>query len=79
VRAARYAADHGIPGAAGSDSHRAAEIGAAWVEMDDFDGPEAFVAALARGTAQGALSGHLVHVWTRLDVIRNTISRRIRR
>lgn len=79
LRAATYAADHGIAGAAGSDSHRAPEVGAAWIELDDFDGPAAFVAALAGGAMHGALSGHLVHFWTRLDVIRNSVGRRLGR
>ncbi|MBM4435166.1 MAG: PHP domain-containing protein [Chloroflexi bacterium] len=77
LRAARYASENGIPGAAASDAHRPAEIGAAWLEMDDFDGPEAFRAALRSGTVDGQLSGQLVHLWTRMDVIRKWFARRL--
>lgn len=74
LRAARYASDHGIAGAAASDSHRPSEIGSAWLEMDDFDGAAAFIAALRTGTVQGTLSGQLVHLWTRWDVLRKWIA-----
>lgn len=77
LRAAKYASDNGIPGAAASDAHRPAEIGAAWLEMDDFDGPDGFRAALRSGTVNGQLSGQLVHLWTRMDVMRKWFARRL--
>jgi hypothetical protein len=77
LRAARYASDHGIAGGAASDAHRPAEIGSAWLEMDDFEGPAGFVAALRTGTVQGTLSGQLVHLWTRWDVMRKWLARRV--
>ena len=70
LRAAAFAAERGIAAAAGSDSHRASEIGAAWLEMDDFDDRDGFVAALATGTVSGSLSGVVVHLWTRWDALR---------
>jgi predicted metal-dependent phosphoesterase TrpH len=47
ARAAAFAAEWGLPGGAGSDAHVPEAIGSAYVEMDDFDGPESFLAALA--------------------------------
>lgn len=79
IRAATYAAEHGLAGAVGSDSHRPSEIGAAWLEIDDFEGREGFVAALRGGSVHGTLSGQLIHLWTRWDVMRSWLARRMRR
>jgi hypothetical protein len=79
LRAARYASDHGLAGAAASDAHRPAEIGAAWLEMDDFADRDGFVRSLRTGTVQGTLSGQIVHLWTRWDVMRKWLARRIAR
>ena len=47
-RAGRRPGDgFGLPGGAGSDAHDPAGIGAAYLEMPDFDGPASFLAALA--------------------------------
>jgi predicted metal-dependent phosphoesterase TrpH len=79
VRAAEYARQHGIAGAVASDSHRPAEIGKAWIEMADFDSPVGFLSALREGTASGSLSGQVVHLWTRYDVMRKWLARRLGR
>lgn len=79
LRAAEFARERDIPGAVGSDAHRPSEIGAAWLEVDDFSGREDFVAALRTGTVRGSLSGQLIHVWTRWDVFRKWLARRMRR
>jgi len=47
-RAAQLAARFGLPGGAGSDAHDPDGIGAAYLEMPDFDGPRQFLAALAQ-------------------------------
>jgi predicted metal-dependent phosphoesterase TrpH len=52
-RALEYARDHGLPGGAGSDSHEPSAIGAAFVEMAPFDGPDSFLASLRAGTVRG--------------------------
>jgi predicted metal-dependent phosphoesterase TrpH len=52
------AARHGLPATAGSDAHDAAGVGAAWIEMPDFDGPSAFAAALGEGRIVGRLRPH---------------------
>ena len=52
-RAAELAAETGLPGGAGSDAHDPAALGAAYVEMPDFDGPADFLAKLAEGRVVG--------------------------
>ena len=71
VRAAAFASEKGIPGAVGSDAHRASEIGRAWVEVEEFAGRDDFIATLREGSVIGKLTGNYIHVLTRLDVIRN--------
>ena len=46
-RAADFAASRGLLAGAGSDAHVPDALGAAYVEMPDFDGPSSFLAALA--------------------------------
>lgn len=57
-KAADLATRFGLPGAAGSDAHDPEGIGAAYVEMPDFDGPADFLAALARATITGEHRPH---------------------
>ncbi|HEV8654718.1 MAG TPA: PHP domain-containing protein [Candidatus Limnocylindria bacterium] len=76
VRAAAFATEKGIPGAVGSDAHRASEIGRAWVEVEEFAGREDFIAALREGSVIGKLTGNYIHVMTRLDVFRKWWVRR---
>jgi len=52
-RAADYAAHHGLAGGAGSDAHEPGALGAAFVEMDDFADPAAFLRSLATATIKG--------------------------
>ena len=44
-RAAEFASDHDLGAGAGSDAHVPEALGAAYVEMPDFDGPSAFLAS----------------------------------
>jgi len=76
VRAAAFAKEKGLPGAVGSDAHRASEIGRAWVEVEDFAGRHDFIAALREGSVIGKLTGNYIHVLTRLDVLRKWWTRR---
>jgi hypothetical protein len=76
VRAAAFAREKGLPGAVGSDAHRASEIGRAWVEVEEFAGRDDFIAALREGSVIGKLTGNYIHVLTRLDVVRNWWTRR---
>ena len=52
-RAAAFAAEHGLAGGAGSDAHVPEAIGAAYVEMPDFDGPSSFLASLSEARVVG--------------------------
>src|SRR2546430_15974562 len=65
--AARYAKEHNMAGTAGSDAHRASEIGRGVVEMPDFAGGGGFLDALRKGIAHGGLSRGSVHILTRYD------------
>jgi len=74
--ASAYAKEHGIAGTAGSDAHRASEIGRAFVEMPDFAGRDDFLDSLRQGVARGRLSGVGVHVYTRYDRVRKWLGRK---
>jgi len=76
LRAAAFAREKNIPGAVGSDAHRAAEIGTAWVEVEEFKGREDFITVLRDGSVIGKLTGNYIHVLTRLDVMRKWWTRR---
>ena len=52
-RAADFADAHGIAAGAGSDAHVPNALGAAFVEMEDFDDAPAFLAALRTATVVG--------------------------
>lgn len=52
-RARAFATEFDLPGGAGSDAHDPSAVGAAYVEMPDFDGPAAFLHALERATVIG--------------------------
>jgi predicted metal-dependent phosphoesterase TrpH len=76
LRAAAFAKEKDIPGAVGSDAHRASEIGRAWVEVEEFAGRDDFVAALRQGSVIGRLTGSYIHFLTRVDVMRKWWTRR---
>ena len=76
LRAAAFAKEKELPGAVGSDAHRASEIGRAFVEVDEFVGREDFIAALREGSVIGKLTGNYIHLMTRLDVMRKWWTRR---
>jgi hypothetical protein len=52
-RARAYAVERGLLAGAGSDAHVPNALGAAYVEMPDFDGPTEFLAALAQARPVG--------------------------
>ena len=52
-KAADYAAANGLAAGAGSDAHVPDALGAAYVEMPDFDGPASFLASLRNGRIVG--------------------------
>ncbi len=57
-RAADAARRLGLPGGAGSDAHDPEGVGAAYLEMPDFDGPAGFLAALRSARVVGAFRDH---------------------
>ena len=59
-RAAEVARAYSVPMGAGSDAHDADGVGAAYLEMPDFDGPGSFLAALAEATVTGEFRPHAV-------------------
>jgi predicted metal-dependent phosphoesterase TrpH len=69
ARARKLAEEQGKVASAGSDAHTVGEIGRAYVEMPEFDGPHDFLNALAQGRIFGQKSSYLVHfasTWTRI-------------
>ena len=59
-QAALLAARYDLPGGAGSDAHDPEGLGAAYLEMPDFDGPAEFVAALRQATVTGEYRPHAI-------------------
>ncbi|MFY9928755.1 MAG: PHP-associated domain-containing protein [Streptosporangiaceae bacterium] len=57
-RAGQLAAQFGLPGGAGSDAHDPPGIGAAYLDMPDFDGPASFLAALTGAQVTGEFRPH---------------------
>jgi len=69
TRALELARKYGKPASAGSDAHTLSEIGNAYVEMQDFNDKEEFMASLADGKISGSKSNPLIHfvsTWNRL-------------
>jgi hypothetical protein len=58
TKAEELAAELDLPAAAGSDAHDPQGIGAAYLEMPDFDGPSEFLAALSQATRLGHYFPH---------------------
>jgi predicted metal-dependent phosphoesterase TrpH len=59
-QAAQLAARFGLPGGAGSDAHDPDGIGAAYLQMPDFDGPHEFLTSLAKAEITGEHRPHAV-------------------
>jgi predicted metal-dependent phosphoesterase TrpH len=57
-RAAALAREFSLPGGAGSDAHDAPGVGAAYLDMPDFDGPAGFLAGLADARITGEFRAH---------------------
>jgi predicted metal-dependent phosphoesterase TrpH len=61
TRAGKLAKEQGKVASAGSDAHTLGEIGRAYVEMPDFEGPDGFLNSLAQGKIFGQKSSYLAH------------------
>jgi predicted metal-dependent phosphoesterase TrpH len=73
AKAKKLALEHGKAASAGSDAHTLGEIGRAYVEMPEFDGPDDFLNCLAQGRIFGDKSGPLVHFASMWAKIRKNI------
>jgi len=69
-----FAEEHGLLKSAGSDAHSVSEVGNAYVEITEFNGPEEFKQALASGT----IGGHRNSVKNRVLTALTTMPKRIR-
>ena len=74
ARAGKLAAEYGKPASAGSDAHTPGEIGRAYVEMPEFDGPTDFLNSLAQGRIVGQRSSYLPHIASTWAKIRKRIA-----
>jgi len=63
-RAQAWAAERGLPMGAGSDAHTPSEIGTAYVELDDFASPAAFLLSLRNSRIGGRNSPFWVHFFS---------------
>jgi predicted metal-dependent phosphoesterase TrpH len=72
-RAVRFAQEHGLAVSAGSDAHSPGELGRAYVEMPNFDGPQEFLQALRQGRIVGRLSSPAVHLLSRWAWLRRRL------
>jgi predicted metal-dependent phosphoesterase TrpH len=69
ARAGKLAKEQGKAASAGSDAHTLCEIGRAYVEMPEFNGPDDFLNSLAQGKIFGQKSSYLAHfasTWARI-------------
>ena len=76
-RAYRYAQEHGLAMAAGSDAHSVGEFGNAYLEMEPFDGPQDFLARARRGHVRGRHSTGVVHLLSTYAKLRKRAARRL--
>jgi predicted metal-dependent phosphoesterase TrpH len=69
-----YAQFHQKPGTAGSDAHVAFELGAAGLELEDFNSADELRTNINRATVYGKLSSRWVHLTSRWAVIKKGIA-----
>ena len=75
TKARNFAQKHNFLASAGSDAHTPGEIGKAYVEMPDFNGPEEFKLALKQGKVHGERTNPWIHAVTALDKIARRFKR----
>ena len=73
ARSWKLAKEHGKAASAGSDAHTLGEIGRAYVEMPEFDGPDDFLNSLYQGKIFGQKSSYLAHLASTWAKIRKHI------
>lgn len=72
-KADRFADEHGLPVSAASDAHSPWEVGRAYIEMPEFEGPKEFLGSLAAGKTGGRISSPLIHLVSRYAVLRRKL------
>jgi predicted metal-dependent phosphoesterase TrpH len=73
----RYAQEHELAMAAGSDAHSVGEFGNAYLEMEPFDGPHDFLTKARRGRVRGRHSTGLVHLLSTYAKLRKRAAGRL--
>lgn len=76
-RALRYAYEHGLVMAAGSDAHSLGEFGNAYLDMEPFDGPRDFLAKARQGRIRGRHSTALVHLLSSYAKTHKRVAKRL--
>jgi predicted metal-dependent phosphoesterase TrpH len=71
--ARRLAVEHHKAASAGSDAHTPGEIGRAYVEMPEFEGPADFLASLAHVEIRGQRSSYSVHLFSTWARVRRVV------
>jgi predicted metal-dependent phosphoesterase TrpH len=69
AKARKLAEEQGKAASSATDAHTLGEIGQAYVEMPEFDGPDDFLNSLAQGKIFGQKSSYLAHfasTWARI-------------
>jgi len=72
--ALQFALEHNLPGTAGSDAHAAFELGAAWVELSQFENKDELQEVIRRGKIKGRLSPFWVHFVSRYARMRKKVA-----
>ncbi|MEE9324603.1 MAG: PHP domain-containing protein, partial [Dehalococcoidia bacterium] len=72
-KARRFAQEHGFLCGAGSDAHTPMELGNVYVEMPNFNGPEEFKEALAKGKIIARRTNPLIHLTTAYTKIKKRL------
>jgi predicted metal-dependent phosphoesterase TrpH len=72
VLARRFLDRHDFPRGAGSDSHEPTHLGAAHVEMQEFDGSGDLLEKLRAGTVRGKRYNPLSSAWRRVSIRRSS-------
>ena len=72
-KARRLARELDLAASAGSDAHSPWELGRAYVEMPEFEGPEDFLEALRKGEVVGRRSTRLVHLISLYAMLRRKL------
>lgn len=72
-KARRLARELGLAASAGSDAHSPWELGRAYVQMVEFEGPGDFLEALRKGEIAGRPSTRLVHLISLYAMLRHKL------